>query len=315
MANKPRKPQGALDWNEKQIAKVLKTSGYVLGFPKIDGCRIIMRVEPYSLGKLSLRSRSGKNFPALKEFEQKLNKNTRGFKSLSSDYPVEYEGEITIINNATGVDLPCEETSGILQRLEQVNPVDIRIRFFDRIEEGYEHHWYIHRLTELQSMRVDLDYLMFTVGANAKVMSATKLRFEGEISAHYECMRKAGYEGGIYRDPMSPVRSGKVLGMWKRKPHETQDGIITGLIEAEDEQGNPKAMIGSLIIQYEDGTTGKAGAGALTHDQRRHFWEHPHLIKGRYCEVKMMEETGKGGKRHPNFYVFRDTEDNKGVKV
>lgn len=315
MANKPRKPQGALDWSEKQIAKVLKTSGYVLGFPKIDGCRIIMRIEPYSVGQLSLRSRSGKNFPALKEFEEELNKKTKWVKLLASNVPVEYEGEITIINDATGGDLPCEETSGILQRLEQVNHVAIRIRFFDRIEEGQEHHWYCSRLTKLQSMRGRLGGLMLTVEADAKVMYATELNSLEEIQWYYEYMREAGYEGGIYRDPRSPVRSGKVLGMWKRKPHETQDGIITGLIEAEDEQGRPKAMIGSLIIQYEDGTTGKAGAGALTHDQRRHFWEHPHLIKGRYCEVKMMEETGKGGKRHPNFYVFRDTEDNKGVKV
>lgn len=315
MANAPRKPQGALDWNDKQVTKVLQTSGYVLGFPKIDGCRIIMRVEPYNVGQLSLRSRSGKNFPALKEFEQELNKNAHGVKVMARSIPVEYEGEITIISDVTGEDLPCEETSGILQRLAQVNPANIRIRFFDRVEDGYEHLPYYSRLYSLQAIRSNLGSLMLTVGADARVLYGLELQSEAEINAHYRCMREAGYEGGIYRDPLSPVRPGKVLGMWKRKPHETQDGIITGLIEAEDEQGNPKAMIGSLIVQYEDGTTGKAGAGALTHSQRRYFWEHQHLIKGRYCEVKMMEETGKGGKRHPNFYVFRDTEDNKGVKV
>lgn len=315
MSNSIRKPQGALEWNEKQIQKVLTKSGYVLGFPKIDGVRLIIRHDPYSEGqKVTLRSRSGKNFPALKDLADALNKAAHLFPQRS-DVPVEYEGELVVTDGVCGDDLPCEETSGILQRNEQVGLDLLRLYVYERVADGCESVTYPHRALSLRNEWSDLMAALLVSGVHGLLVAYAELRSIQDITAHYDRMRQAGWEGGIYRDPECPVRSGKVLGMWKRKPFETQDGIITGLIEACDEDGNPKGMIGSLVVQYEDGTTGKAGAGALTHDQRVRYWRNPEYILRRYCEVKMMEETGKGGKRHPNFAMFRDTEDNKGVKV
>lgn len=309
----PRKPQGALDWNEKQVQKVLDKQGYVLGFPKIDGVRLILRVTPDGEGQL--RSRSGKNFPALKDFEAALNANGNLYSlGQSADVPVEYEAELTVTNES-GEDLPCEETSGMLQRLEQVRPGKLRLRFFDNAVDGSEAKNYSVRLLRLELLRPLLRSAVGRTGAEGRVLAGEELTTLEAINQHYEWYRAHGYEGGIYRDPSCPVRAGKVLGMWKRKPHETQDGIITGIVQAVDEQGNKKGMVGSLIVQYEDGTTGRAGAGALTHAERLIYWNKPGRIIGRYCEVKMMEETGKGGKRHPNFLMFRDTVDNKGVKV
>lgn len=311
--SKVRKPQGALDWDEKQAMAVLNEQGFIIGLDKIDGVRLILRVDPYSEGKLTLRSRSGKALPALQEFHKAL---LAEFNPADWQVPVEFEGELTLTDE-DGLDLPCKNTSGTLQRKEQVDPSRLRWHLFDAIRDDPQgsSNGYVHRMEYLKENFPQLSALVGSVGVDCVLLHGVNLRSLAEIDDHFHRCLRFGLEGGMYRDPECPPRSGKVLGMWKRKPSQTDDGIIVELYEAKDEEGNPKGMVGSIGVRYEDGTLGKAGAGALTHEERTHYWRHPEEIIGRYCEVKSMEDTGCGGKRHPNFLMFRDAVDNKGEKV
>lgn len=307
-----RKPQGALEWNQKQIEKVLKQHARIWAYPKIDGVRATIGVDQGN--RVYIFSRSGKDFPALRQWIGQLQEHQNTYHMLAMGYEIDVE--LQVLKGFNGEPHKCEDTSGILQRLEQLDSGLLLVNVFDLIDPEHKEYPLCWRYASLLRYEChNIETAIRDIGSQVITLEPVVLFDIEEVDRFYCRQRDFGYEGAIYRDLSCPVRAGKVLGMWKRKPEETQEAIITNLYEAVDEQGNPKGMIGSFGVKYEDGTVGRVGAGAMVHAARVTFWEQPDRIIGRMIEVKMMEEFETGGKRHPNFKMFRDSEDNKGVKV
>lgn len=300
-----RKPQGVVPFNLKQIETVLKRNGYMLLSQKFDGVRL--RVS-FKDGKVSLLSRTGKPFPALKDIEASMQKS--GMLWLFDG--VDIEGEL-VLKGPDGKELPCEETSGALQRKEQWTG---GLNFYpvDCIFEGDLKEPLAQRLLRLS---VCLHKGLREAMSRFNVLTVIQFRVSTvqAIMDYYEEFRIQGAEGVVVCDPMAPVKAGKVLGKWKIKPEDNREAIVLRVIEAVSEDKQPKGMIGSLYVRYEDGSEGYVGAGQMTHEERRWYFLHQDYVIGRMIEVKSMEETGKGGMRHPVFRMFRDSEDNKGHKV
>lgn len=307
-----RKPQGALEWNLKQVEKVLKELARIWAYPKIDGVRATIGVD--NGNRVYIFSRSGKDFPALRQWVGMLQEHQNLYHNLPMGY--ELDVELQVLQGFNGKPHKCEDTSGILQRKDQLDAGLLLVNVFDLIDPEHKEDPLCWRYTSLLKRSAHgVETAICDIGSQVVTLEPVVLYNIEEVNLFYIRQRALGFEGAIYRDPSCPVRAGKVLGMWKRKPEETQDGIVFDVLEAVDAEGNPKGMVGSLTVKYEDGSVGRCGAGALNHAQREHFWNHPEGIIGRMIEVKLMEEFETGGKRHPNFKMFRDSEDNKGVKI
>lgn len=86
------------------------------------------------------------------------------------------------------------------------------------------------------------------------------------------------------------------LGRSKRSSHKA------GLV--------PSGMVGTLV--GKDCKTGqeiRVGAGKMTADERRYWWEHRASIKGLIVKYKFFPSGGKELPRHPTFLGFRDPKD------
>ena len=157
---------------------------------------------------------------------------------------------------------------------------------------------------------------------------AQLLRMEAEALA-------LGYEGlmirsvnGIYKP--GPNRSTQREGLiFKLKRFEDSEMNVMGVEEAMENHNEaktnelgrskrsshkaglvPSGMIGTLV--GKDCKTGqeiRVGAGKMTADERRYWWEHRASIKGQIVKYKFFPSGGKEFPRHPTFLGFRDPRD------
>lgn len=303
----PRRP---LEYNAKQVTAHLKKEALVV-MPKADGVRLHLIFTADA--KVYLRSRSDKPFRGLADLEKRLNADWLINQRIDLKGWT-FETEAEAIDQGTGQALPCEHTNGILNRKDQVSPGRVRLSLFDA------HNGERRKLGHNERLEVPFDVMNVFRAMALQIATFKRLPWclatdLERIETLYKCYRELGYEGIVLSPAAKPYVSGKKVGAgWKQKPVETYDGKATGFIEAVDEAGNPKGIVGSIEVEYEDGTTGIAGAGALTHDERRAIWLDQPAYTGRLLEVKAMEEFETGGKRHPNFKLWRDDIEAKGIK-
>lgn len=307
---KPRRPQ---EFNEAQILKAIAKSGGVYVSPKADGVRLQI-IVPEDASGVVIRSREDKPFRALGLYEEALSApHLQDYRVDLAGWTIEAEG---IVIDPTGSELKCAETAGTLQRKEPLRLSQLVIRVFDlhhptktkgqdiaeRFTNGYQ-------LAQAYELLRRVAY---------QVLPLVPLRVNSLDLAFkaYERFRAAGFEGAVLTPIGAPYTSGKKAASgWKIKPEETKEATVTSILERVSESGVPQGMVGSLEVTYEDGTKGKVGAGRLTHAERYHYWKHPEEILGRLIEVSSMETNETGGQRHPVFKMFRDTLEDKGVKV
>ncbi|AKG94485.1 DNA ligase [Delftia phage IME-DE1] len=305
----PRRPQ---EFNEKQLVAHLKKAA-VLSMPKADGVRIQMIFDEDGR-TVYLRSRENKPFRGLELIEKRLN------ADWLANYRIDlrawtFEFECEVIDQGTGQVLPAPKTSGTLNQKEQLLPGRMRLSLFDATHPAT-----IKTQDHEQRLDIPFDQLVAIREFVLQVAQFVRLPWHvchtlEEVRNWYEGARRNGFEGTVITPLGKPYAHGKkVASGWKMKPSETKDGIVTGFVEAVAEDGTPKGMVGSLEVTYEDGTKGTPGAGALTHEERKAIWLDQETYKGRICEVKAMEEHEGGALRHPNFYRWRDTLEDKGVK-
>lgn len=117
-----------------------------------------------------------------------------------------------------------------------------------------------------------------------------------EVLSHY--MRQ-DYEGIILRNPDGLYefkRSGNLL---KYKPKHRDYYQITGLLQAIDQFGAPKEMLGAVLLRDAEGNSFKAGAGCLTHAERMYAWEDRRSLIGQWAEIVYPELTERGVPFHP----------------
>lgn len=307
---KPRRPQ---EFNEAQILKAIAKSGGVYVSPKADGVRLQI-IIPEDASCVVIRSREDKPFRALGLYEETLSApHLNDYRVDLAGWTIEAEG---IVIDPTGSELKCAETAGTLQRKEPLRLSQLVIRVFDLhhptktkgqdISERFKNTHQLRQATELLSK----------VAYNVWPLIPVKQDTMADVMIAYQAYRNIGYEGAVLTPIGAPYTSGKkVASGWKIKPEETKEATVTSILERVSEAGVPQGMVGSLEVTYEDGTKGKVGAGRLTHAERYHYWKHPEEILGRLIEVSSMETNETGGQRHPVFKMFRDTLEDKGVKV
>jgi len=154
----------------------------------------------------------------------------------------------------------------------------------------------------------------------------------------------AGYEGTILRDPSAPHKQGRSTaregGLLRIKRFVDFEFRITEVIEGEENtneaklnelgltersthQANmvPNGMVGALLgtvvgevrdgdkVLFEDGQPVRVGAGRLTHDERKRFFEDQSAILGRIGKAKLFPKGIKDKPRFPTFQAFRDAAD------
>lgn len=303
----PRRPQ---DFNVKQITAALK-KGPVYSAPKRDGVRLQLIITPHA--QAFLRSREDKPFRGMQMLEDKLN------ASWLQDYRVDlagwtFEFEMEAIDHGTGYRLPAARTSGILNRSEQVLPGRLWWSLFDAHNETTRKLDIEQRQQALLDIADSLRSFVLQVAQYERLSYRIVHDLDG-IESHYLGVRFMGMEGTVITPLGVPYAHGKkVASGWKRKPSMTKDGKAIGFNEAIAEDGTPKGTLGSIEVEYEDGTTGTASAGALTADERLVIWRNQADYLGRLLETKAMEENESGTLRHPTFLMWRDDIAAKGVK-
>ena len=113
---------------------------------------------------------------------------------------------------------------------------------------------------------------------------------ENSWLAHCQNYCEDGYEGIILRDPFGAYEEKRVPGMLKFKPTETDSYLIAGVNEAVSQTGVPKGMVGSFTVYAKDepgsNVTFNVGAGKLTHDKRKLYFDKQNKIIGKYLLVK-----------------------------
>lgn len=301
--NEPARP---VDFKESTVVAALKKTD-LLTMPKADGVRLHIVVNDQ--GRVFLRSRANLPFPGLQGLEDRLNwDDTKNLRYALQGMTI--EGEAVLVN-PDGTLAPCEVTSGTLQRKDQLKIGGLYFYHFDTtapetMRVGKQQRMLRGRNTVMALVSHGMSYRMLPTMIAGSLEDLWKL---------YHHARALGFEGLVAVKPEEPYANGKKVGAgWKVKPAITVEGHITGFNEAFSENGWALGRVGSFNVDYEDGTKGEAGAGALTHDQRKYIWENPGEFQGRIAEFKAMEKFAKGGYRHPNFVRWRDSEEHKGVK-
>lgn len=74
--------------------------------------------------------------------------------------------------------------------------------------------------------------------------------------------------------------------MLKYKPTEIDEYLIIGVEEAISLAQEPLGMIGSFLVQGDDGMEFKVGAGKLTHGQRREYFKVKETLIGKTLVTK-----------------------------
>jgi DNA ligase 1 len=151
---------------------------------------------------------------------------------------------------------------------------------------------------------------------------------EAELLAYEREVLDAGAEGLILRDPQGKHKNGRATvkegSFLKLKRMSDAEGVVVGLQEAMENRNEAttnalghtersthkanmvgKAMVGALLL--EGGVI--VGPGALTHDERSHYWANPHEIVGKTITYQHFAYGAKDKPRAPVFKSVRQAED------
>lgn len=97
-------------------------------------------------------------------------------------------------------------------------------------------------------------------------------------------------------------------GMLKHKVTETADLKVVGFEEATSEEGEPKGMVGRIMLEYKGQVIG-AGPGKLTHPERIDVFNNPNKYIGKIAEIAYMPDPSYDALREPRFWRWRDDKD------
>lgn len=122
-------------------------------------------------------------------------------------------------------------------------------------------------------------------------------------------------EGVIIRPAGESYRTGRSWGLQRYVPKPTADLRVIGFYEATANKdmaflgdmyvkGEGMRAIGALIVKFH-GEDVKVGPGALTHKERRAFYENPSLILDKIIKVKYKKDPTYEALREPTFVEIR----------
>jgi hypothetical protein len=122
-------------------------------------------------------------------------------------------------------------------------------------------------------------------------------------------------EGIIVRPMHLPYTRGRSWGLLRYVPKPTLDLRVVDLEEATankpmvflnehymKDQG--LSAVGAIWVDYK-GERVKVGPGAMTHKERREYWNNPELILNKIIEIKYKEDPTYKALREPTFVALR----------
>lgn len=160
-----------------------------------------------------------------------------------------------------------------------------------------------------------------------------KINSQEELEEFYTKALEMNYEGLIIRKQDGKHKSGRCTvreGNYLRlKPTGDSEGVVLRVEEAYEnlneakmnelghtersthqENMKPKGMIGALILRdIHSNEEVKVGAGKLTHEQRKYFFENQEEIVGELVKYAFLATGKKDKPRHPRYISHRAWED------
>jgi DNA ligase-1 len=142
-----------------------------------------------------------------------------------------------------------------------------------------------------------------------------------------------GFEGTVYRLGTSLHKQGRSTlkqgGLIRIKRFIEEEVMVTGFTEGDknenEKQTNelghsfrtshkdnkvPNGMIGNILGYFlSDSREVTAGAGCMTHEERKYYFDHPEELIGQIIKVKHFPKGVKDKARFPTFQSFRDDSD------
>lgn len=277
----------------------------VMGFPKIDGVRII---------NLNGNATARSMMPHANIFT------TQRF-SAPIYYGIDGEGTIGDICG----DSLCRDTTSALNTI-QGNP-DIVWYAFDFLRPDVIVRPYLARYKELEK------FIKEQKPDGVKIVPYKLIHNEAELMLYYRQCLDMGYEGAVYRDPMGMHKDGRCTALeanyMRLKPSSDKEAKVLELIEANKNNNVPKinalglqersshkenlegkGMIGTLIcLDLETKQVIRVGAGKMPHKDRIHYFNHPEEILGQYIKYRSMDKGIMTKPRFGRFISFRSKED------
>jgi len=310
------KPMLATDWDE------MKQRFPVLAQPKIDGVRGLNMT-----GRLTGRS--------LKPF-----KNKYVTAQFSHSALLGLDGEFAA-QAATHSDL-CRLTTSALGTI--AGEPYVLWHLFDYVTIETRSLSYRHRHGLLQERVEYLKRILPEVATHLRVVPFTECTTLAEVEELDAGWLDDGYEGSILRAPAAPHKQGRstVTEGWLLRVKRFVDFefTVTELIEGDENQnaaqinelgqtfrtshqenkvknGMVGAMRGTLLddvcdggkVLFQRGAEVHVGAGRMTHEQRKGFWEKPETLKALVCKGKLFPKGTKDKPRFPTWQSFRIAED------
>ena len=302
------KPNLAADFDEKVL---LSTKGPFVVTPKIDGVRGL-----HTEGLFTGRS-------------LKKHKNRNVTKIFSAPEYAWMDGECTITELGLCHPRLCNLTSSAMRKEDRITDITwnvfdlltleaLKRGYADRIQMVWDHLAKQHSLG-LCEKAMPIEFHIVKTGEEVLEWDAKFLDL--------------GYEGTVYRLASSLHKQGrsslKQGGLIRIKRFVEEEVMVTGFTEGDknenekqtNELGNsfrtshkdnkvPNGMIGNILGYFiKDGREVTAGAGCMTHEERKYYFDHPEQLVGQIIKVKHFPKGVKDKARFPTFQSFRDDSD------
>lgn len=298
------KPMLASDWDEVRVAAHFAKGGTFMMQPKVDGVRA-MNLD------MGLTGRS-----------LKRHANVFVTNFFSQAYYRGFDGEMAA-ERETHPDL-CRMTTSAMSRIE--GKPYVLWWLFDYITPDTIHRPYEERYGAMKRRYWDLYQISQDLSEQLRIIPCEYATNMEQLEAFdLQCL-DAGYEGTILRDPKGLYKQGRSTakegGLLRIKRFIEEEFRIdsfeegqangneatigpNGYTERSTHQANmvPNGMIGAFIgTDLKTGKTIKVAAGTLPHDQRKAWFDQPHLFLGKIGKYKTFP---KGVKDKPRFPTFQ----------
>jgi DNA ligase-1 len=286
-------------------ADLSKITYPIMGFPKLDGVRMINLT-----GRATART--------LKEHG-----NVFTTDKFSNPIYLGIDGEATIGDITR--DSLCRDTSSAMSTIN--GEPDITWNAFDYLHPAVIDLPYIERYNKL------VEYVNINKPPNVNVIEYVWLNNEDEVNAFYDECLNLGYEGIVLRNPSGLHKDGRCTAneanYLRLKPSSDKEALVLKLVEARTNLNEKKTnllglsersshkenlvgkgMVGMLVCK--DLTTGiyvDVGPGKMTHEERLYYWNHPEEIVKYYIKYRSMDKGIKDKPRFPRYISKRAKED------
>lgn len=296
---KQRKPSFACDLDTS------KMNYPVMGFPKIDGVRILNLT-----GNATARSL----MPHANKFTT---------ERFSKQIYFGIDGEGTMGDERS--ESLCRDTTSALNTIE--GEPDIVWHAFDFLRPDIIDFTYLDRYRALEQ------YVRRHKPPGVKVIPYELIKNEAQLISFYHRCLEAGYEGAVYRDPMGLHKDGRCTASEanyvRLKPSSDKEARVLEIVEAVKNNNPPKinalgltersshkanlvgkGMVGRLVCEdLETGQRINIMPGKMKHKERVHFFNHPEEIVGKLIKYRSTDTGVKDAPRFGRYICIRSEED------